>query len=170
MISAILLDSGDTLVDEGSQVFGEGELVLRAELIPGAGELLRELQRRGYRLGLVADGLEQSFRNVLGAQHGLYDLFDAHAISERVGQSKPHPAMFETALAQLGILRAEYGRVLMVGNHLERDICGANRLGLVSVWLDWAPRRSKVPANNCEVPSYTIRTPLELLDVLAEFG
>ena len=54
----------------------------------------------------------------------------------------------------------------MVGNNLERDIAGANALGLISVWLDWAPRRSKTPADALEVPDYTIKSPLELLGVL----
>jgi putative hydrolase of the HAD superfamily len=54
----------------------------------------------------------------------------------------------------------------MVGNHLERDIKGANRVGMLSVWLDWAPRRSKVPADADEVPRFTIKQPLDLLGVI----
>jgi FMN phosphatase YigB (HAD superfamily) len=141
-------------------------VVLHAGLIPGAAELLHELKRRGYRLGLVADGLAESFRNVFGRQYGLSDLFEAQAISEEVGESKPHPAMYQAALASLGIPPEQYGQVIMVGNHLERDIRGANALGLISVWLDWAPRRPKVAADPLEQPQYTIHQPLELLDLL----
>ena len=164
-ILAVFLDSGDTLVDEGSQIWGPDEIVLQAELIPGAGELLPELKRRGYPLALVADGRSQSFRNVL-SRHGLYDLFDAYAISEEVGVDKPHPAMFCVALDALGILPGQYGRVVMLGNNLERDVKGANALGLLSVWIDWAPRRAKVPADPSEQPCCTIKTPLELLTLL----
>jgi len=74
--------------------------------------------------------------------------------------------MFIHALDQLDIARKDYGRTLMVGNNLERDIKGANDLGMISVWLDWAPRRSKVPADESEVPQYTIRLPLDLLALL----
>jgi putative hydrolase of the HAD superfamily len=56
----------------------------------------------------------------------------------------------------------------MVGNNLERDIRGANQLGVISIWLDWAPRRSKIPADEHEVPAYTIKQPRELLAVLAQ--
>lgn len=161
-IAAVLLDSGDTLVDEGSQVFGEGEVVLRAELIPGARELVQALKRRGYPLGLVADGPSATFHNVLG-HHGLFEYFDVHAISEEVGVAKPAAAMFQTALRGLGIAPPDYERVVMVGNHLERDIGGANALGLISVWIDWSPRRSKIPAGAIEQPRYTIHTPLDLL-------
>lgn len=39
----VFLDSGDTLVDETTQVFDERGVVLRAQLIPGARELLEVL-------------------------------------------------------------------------------------------------------------------------------
>src|SRR5512146_62196 len=99
-ILAVFLDSGDTLIDEATQVFDEDGVVLKAGLIPGAGELVRELKRRGYRVGLVADGRTVSFRNSL-EPHGLYDVFDVRAISEEVGVDKPNPAMFQAALQAL---------------------------------------------------------------------
>ena len=49
-----------------------------------------------------------------------------------------------------------------------QDIKGANALGIVSVWLDWAPRRSKIPADASEQPQYTIKLPLELLSLLEQ--
>ena len=54
----------------------------------------------------------------------------------------------------------------MVGNNLERDIKGANRLGLISVFLSWSPRRAKTPADPSEIPDYTIEEPLALLDLM----
>ncbi len=166
-ILAICLDCGDTLVDEGTEVKDETGVSLRADLIPGAGQMVHTLRRRGYPLALVADGPAATFRNNL-TPHGLYDLFDAYAISGELGVHKPHPRIFVHALEQLGIRRRDYGRVMMVGNNLERDIKGANALGLISVWLNWGPRRSKVPADASEVPRYTITTPLEILDVIEQ--
>ena len=162
---AIFFDFGDTLCDEATEVKDESQTTLRAALIPGAAELVREIKRRGFPLALVADGRPGTYRNVLG-QHGLYDLFDVVAVSEEVGREKPDPRLFEYALQGLGISPEAYGRVVMVGNHLERDVKGANRLGLVSVWLDWAPRRPKVPADAWEIPDYTLKEPLQLLDLL----
>jgi putative hydrolase of the HAD superfamily len=166
-VRAVLLDCGDTLVDEGSEVKTPEGVSLQAQLIPTAAELVAALKGRGYPLALVADGPCATFPNNLGP-YGLFDLFDATAISEEVGAVKPDAAMFEAALARLAIPQEERGRVVMVGNNLERDIAGANALGLITVWLDWAPRRSKVPANALEVPDYTIKLPIELLDVLAQ--
>ncbi len=164
-ILAICIDSGDTLVDEATEIKDAHEATQRATLIPGAAELLRELARRGYRLALVADGPPATFANVL-TQHRLYDYFDAFAISGHVGCVKPDRRMFVHALDQLGIAPDEYGRTIMLGNYLERDIKGANELGMISVWLDWSPRRPKTPADASEVPCYTIKQPLELLAIL----
>ena len=164
-ILAICFDFGDTLCDEATEVKDGDRTTLRADLIPGAAEMLHELKRRGYPLALVADGRPGTYTNVLG-QHNVLDLFDVLTISEHVGCEKPDPRMFVTALEELGIAREAYGRTLMVGNHLERDVKGANRVGMLSVWLDWAPRRSKVPADADEVPRYTIKQPLELLTLV----
>lgn len=162
---AICLDCGDTLVDEGTEIKDGVGVVLQAELIPGAGEMVRALKVRGYSLALVADGPVGTFHNIL-SHYGLYDLFDILAISEQVGVEKPHPAMFLHALDGLGVNQADYGRTVMVGNNLARDIKGANALGMITIWLDWAPRRSKVPADASEIPDYIIKTPFELLPLI----
>ena len=164
-ILAICFDFGDTLCDEATEVKDNVNTTLRASLIPGAAELLRELRRRGYRLALVADGRPGTYTNVLG-QHGVLDLFEVLAISEQVGVEKPDARMFVAALDQMGIARSDYGRTVMVGNNLARDIKGANLVGMLSVWIDWATRRSKVPADSKEVPAYTIKLPLDLLAIV----
>jgi len=164
-ILAICLDCGDTLIDEGTEEKNEHGVSLRAEYIPGAPQLIRELKQRGYRLALVADGPSATFTNNLGLS-GIYNLFDTYVISDVIGVSKPDALMFRTALDQLGIPYENASQVVMVGNHLERDIKGANAMCMISVWLDWAPRRSKTPADESERPQFTIKTPLALLDVL----
>lgn len=165
-ILAVLTDCGDTLVDEATEEKDPASSVtLRAELIPGAIELLREVKSRGYLLGLVADGPEDTFRNIF-TQHHLTHLFDVQSISERVGCSKPCAPMFLHALQGLNIPLQQAGRVLMVGNFLERDIKGANALGIVSVWIDWAPRRPKMWRDAAEQPRFIIKTPLQLLEIL----
>ncbi|HMO59891.1 MAG TPA: HAD family hydrolase [Roseiflexaceae bacterium] len=166
-LRAICFDFGDTLADEATEEKDEQGVTQRAALLPGAAELITTLRRRGYPLALVADGYAATYTNVLGRQYGLLDAFRTLAISELVGVEKPHARMFTTALDALGIAAADYGATMMVGNYLARDVYGANALGMISVWIDWAPRRPKVPAQPLEVPQYTIRLPLELLDVIA---
>ena len=62
----IFTDSGDTIIDEGSQVYDAQEpgIVSRAEFIENAGEILQQLHEEGYTVALVADGEEASFQNV----------------------------------------------------------------------------------------------------------
>ena len=166
-IRAICLDCGDTLIDEATEVKEANDVSLRAELIPGADTLLHRLKERGYPLALVADGPKATFINNL-SPYGLYDLFDVYSVSETIGVEKPHPTMFLDALNKLEIPSSDYDKVLMVGNNLSRDIKGANDLGLISVWLDWAPRRSKIPADISEKPRFTIKQPLDLLELITQ--
>ncbi|NJN82103.1 MAG: HAD-IA family hydrolase [Caldilineaceae bacterium] len=164
-VLAICFDCGDTLVDEGTEVKNGAGATLRAELIPGAASTVRELHRRGYPLALVADGPRATFENVLH-QHDLWHEFTVFAISGDLGVEKPAPQIFYHALNQLQIAPERYNCVVMIGNNLARDIRGANQLGLISVWLDWAPRRSKVPADALETPDHTVRHPHEILDLI----
>lgn len=164
-ILAVCLDCGDTLIDESTEIKTDGDVSLGAKLIPGADKLMHQLKDRGYPLALVADGPAATFYNNLHP-HGLYDLFDVYSISEQVGVHKPDSKIFLHALNQLNIQEQDYGRVIMVGNYLARDIKGANQLGLISVWLDWAPRRPKTPAEPMEEPDYTITSPGALLRVI----
>lgn len=167
LLKAVFLDSGDTLVDEGTEVFDADGYVIEASLIPGALEMVEALSAEGYRLALVADGRVRSFETILGG-HGIGPHFEVKVISETEGCHKPDARMFERALEGLGLSAADTPAVVMVGNHLERDIAGANRLGIVSIWQSWSHRRSHIPANPDEVPRYTIRTPGELPGLLAE--
>lgn len=166
-ILAICFDFGDTLDDQGTEIKDESLTTLRAELIPGAKDLVLELHRRGYPLAVVSNGPVGSIPNVLGA-HGILPLFQVRAISQGLGVEKPDPRIFWHALDAIGILPEQVGRTVMVGNELAADVAGANGIGMISVWLDWAPRHRKVPAAELESPDFSIRQPLELLPVIEE--
>lgn len=164
-IRAILLDLGDTIMVEATEVKDDTLTTLEAELVVGMGRVLKELKARGYALALVADTRRGTYWNVL-RQHGLYDLFDAFAISDEVGAEKPDPIIFENALSALEIEREDYHRVLMVGNNLQRDIRGANALGLVSIWFHWNDRYRTHPIGSLEEPRYVIHSAEQLLDMV----
>ena len=129
--------------------------------------MVRALADDGYRLALVADGRVRSFATILGG-HGISPHFHAQVISEAEGCEKPDRRMFETAMTALGLANGDAEAIVMVGNHLERDIGGANRLGIISIWQSWSKKRSHIPAEAGEVPRYTIRSPGELPALLAE--
>lgn len=167
LLKAVFLDSGDTLVNEASEKFDADGYVIEAGLIPGALDMVETLAREGYRIALVADGRVRSFATILGG-HGIAPHFHAQVISEAEGYEKPDRRMFQKAMTSLGLGDADAQSIVMVGNHLERDIGGANQLGIISIWQSWSKKRSHIPANSGEVPRYTIRTPGELPALLQE--
>ena len=162
----VFIDSGDTIVEEGTQIWEDG-LVLSADLIEGADEMMRTLHEKGYRVALVADGRTQSFVNVYN-QHDLNHVFEKWVISEEEGVEKPHQQMFEQALIRMGLTEEDKKRIVMVGNNVKRDVLGANDFGITSILIDYSPRYNMVPENDAETPDYTITWPLELLPLLEE--
>jgi putative hydrolase of the HAD superfamily len=128
-------------------------------------DALRAFKAQGYTLGMVADSRPYTPPNVL-RQHGLLELFDTLAISELVGAVKPDARIFRAALDALRISAVDYGRVVMIGNNLERDIVGANRLGLISVFYHPNERRRSTPLIDEERPAYTVRSAHELTTLI----
>ncbi len=166
----ILTDIGDTIIDEGTEV-REGDVVVSASCIPGAKETYLSLFREGFPVVMNADGLVRSFRNTM-AQHALDRIFVGRAVSEAVGTEKPDGRMFRAALEAAGFSAGGSGfapevlrRAVMIGNNVDRDIAGANRMGIRSVLLTWSSRRpfddEHSPADRH--PTYRIKSPEELL-------
>jgi FMN phosphatase YigB (HAD superfamily) len=172
-LASLFFDLGDTIMDEGTEIKDAGGTTLAAELIPGMADALRGFKAAGYRLVLVADARPDTPSNVL-RQHSLLDLFEYLAISEVVGATagvasidKPDPRIFRAAFDALGIPESDHGRVVMVGNNLERDIVGANRLRLISVFFHWNERRRTHPLTADEIPRHTVTSAQELVGLVA---
>jgi FMN phosphatase YigB (HAD superfamily) len=165
-IAAIFFDLGDTIMDEATEKKDADGTTLSAELLDGMADALRWLHAQHYPLALVADSRPNTPLNVL-RQHGLLELFDCLSVSEVVGAEKPHADIFLHALRTMHIPEADYGRVMMVGNNLERDMAGANRLGLRSVFFHANDRRRIAVLNPNEAPRHTVSTAQELLDLVA---
>ena len=109
---------------------GEGA---ELHLTPHVGEVLKDLARRGVRLGIVCDvGFTPS--HVLRAHlegAGLLSHFSAWAFSDEVGVYKPERQIFEHVLTDLGCSASE--RVAHVGDLRRTDVAGARAMGMVSV-------------------------------------
>ena len=161
----IFTDSGDTIIDESTQVYDDRGIVTKVAFIPGAGEVIRELKEEGYRIALVADGEWESFRNVY-RENGLGYCFEEWIVSEVVGEEKPARSMFDTAMEKMGLTEADKPFIVMIGNNLKKDIVGANRYGITSVWLDWSPRYFHTVEEPDWQPDYTVKTPKELKALL----
>ena len=163
----IFIDSGDTLVDESTEIKDENGTVLKAKLFPGAGEALAKLYDNGYTIALVADGTKASFDNIY-LTHELDYCFHAKAISDELGQAKPEQIMFRYAMDSLGLTDEDKDRIVMIGNNLKRDIIGANRMGITSVLASYSPRYDMCPVNEEETPDYILEVPEQLYELMEQ--
>lgn len=165
----VFIDSGDTIIDEGTEIRDETGTVIHSEMIEGAGKALKLLHDRGYQIALVADGTKASFDNIY-RENGLDYCFDAKAISEVVGDHKPAAIMFETAMKELGLRENDVDRIVMIGNNLKRDIVGANRMGITSILLSFSPRYVMQPETEEEIPDYVAAMPCEIPDLIEQLN
>ncbi|MBI3548969.1 MAG: HAD family hydrolase [Elusimicrobia bacterium] len=117
--------------------------------------LLRRLRRR-YRLGIVSN-FYGNMEAVLAGE-GLDELFDAVADSGDVGSVKPDARIF---MAALDALRVKPESAWMVGDNLERDMRGAEALGMRHAWL-----RGPRPAADACCPRAAVLSSLAELESL----
>lgn len=136
-VAHMLSGSNGSLGRDAAPVLVEGfsEGGRRAAVHPsdGVGECLASLKAGGTRIGIVCDiGLTPSpvVRELL-ERAGLLDYFDGMSFSDEVGHYKPHPAIFEHALAGLGGVPAE--RAAHVGDRVRTDVDGAAAMGMKAV-------------------------------------
>jgi putative hydrolase of the HAD superfamily len=94
-------------------------------------EVLATLQERGYRLGIVSNWSWNLRERV--AQVNLEGFFELVWASAYAGCNKPHPAIFQQALAQMDLPPAH---VLYVGDSYRHDVTGARNAGVDAVLLD----------------------------------
>ncbi|MCX2733580.1 HAD family hydrolase [Saccharopolyspora sp. NFXS83] len=98
---------------------------LQPDVLPA----LRELSER-YKIAVVAN--QRALVVDALRRDGVASFIDYWAISELVGASKPDPAIFQHALDRAGVSPA---RAVHVGNRLDSDVRGAQRLGIRTVWV-----------------------------------
>ena len=99
------------------------------ELFEDARPVLEELRAQGVKLGLVSNTGRDLDEFV--AHHGL-DV-DCAVASRSHGKTKPHPAIFRTALDRLEV---EPAAAVMVGDTLEDDVEGARAVGMRAILVD----------------------------------
>lgn len=122
-----------------------------------ARETLLALRERGFLLGAVTNRAFGGERFRVDLRDAGLDIgWDMEAVSVEVGFLKPHPAIFEYALAHLKLEPAE---ALMVGNSLAEDVLGAQQLGIRAAW------RRSVPDAKGVRPDFEIDEVRELLTI-----
>ena len=118
---------------------------------------LRTLEAGGYRLGLVSNAGDNQDVFQLVDRFQIEPFFDFILTSAACSYRKPHPRIFELAMAHWNIPSRE---IAMVGDSLEADIRGAQRLGIFAAWIT---RRVSQTANRHGVqPDAEVQTLHEL--------
>ena len=118
-------------------------------------EVLASLQEQGYRLGIVSNW-SWNLRDRV-AQAGLESWFEIAWASAYAGCNKPHPGIFQQALAQMEVAADS---ALYVGDSYQHDVVGARNAGMDVILLD---RDGQVQSPDCPI----IRDLCGLFDLLA---
>ncbi len=93
---------------------------------------LEILHQRGFRLGLISNTSDDKNVQQLIDRHGLRLYFESIVTSAGCCIRKPDERIFQMALDHF---RVRPEAAVMVGDTLEADILGANRMGIYSIWI-----------------------------------
>ncbi len=166
MIKAIFFDLGDTLVVEES-VGGKSLSEVTLEKLPYLDDVLTELKKRGYKLGIITNTVTSRKEHVRAALKRIEvkKYFDVIVTSVDMGCNKPNERIFSVALKALGVKPEES---VMVGNRISTDILGGNQIGMKTILYKWNDRYLNTVQSPLEEPTRTITSLKELPRVLEE--
>jgi putative hydrolase of the HAD superfamily len=124
---------------------------------PDAPALLRELRRRGIRIGVLSNTLwPRAVHDRCFVRDEVLDLIDGTVYSSELAWTKPHPEAFRAAMAAVG--EDDPAACVFVGDRPFDDVHGAKSLGMRAVLIE----NSTVPPYEAAVPDATITRLSEL--------
>ena len=126
-------------------------------LISGAIDTITYLLQQGVKMALITNGSSDMQRDKID-RFGLESYFDFILVEGEFGAGKPDESIFSTTLNELAVSPTQ---AWMVGDDLERDVAGAQRLGIYGIWVDW--RSTGLPASTHVQPDKIIKSLTELL-------
>jgi phosphoglycolate phosphatase len=135
--SALEPDAPEDMLAALESAYVEGFVILRETeegrepLYDGALELLEQLHRRGWKLGVATGKSRRGLANIF-RMHGLARLFHASACADD-GPGKPHPFMVEENLRLIGACRED---TLVIGD-ATHDMAMARAAGVRAVGVSW---------------------------------
>lgn len=115
-----------------------------------------------FHVGIITNGAhdEHTDSQLSKVKHlGLNDNIQSLTISDEIDFRKPHSKIFKVACERTGILPRE---AIMVGDSIENDIVGANRVNMTSIHIN---RNSNIslPYRQDEQPDYSISNLFDIL-------
>ena len=132
----------------------------------GVEETLHELQRRGYKLGIIANTITETEIPDWMCEAGVAQCFTAVLLSSKVRLRKPDPAIYLLGARCIG---SKPENCAYVGDNPVRDVEGAVKAGYGAMILfedaGTADREGKAPT---VLPDYRIKAIPELLDLFPD--
>ena len=129
---------------------------------------LEALKFEGYHLGVISNAADAQDAQFLITKGEIGAYFDQVVISADFGLRKPHPKIFQKALAFWG---AQPDEAVMVGDTLNADILGAQKIKMPAVWI--TRRADKLMHHQQDPfiePDASIATLIELPELLRNWG
>jgi HAD superfamily hydrolase (TIGR01662 family) len=136
----------------------------RRMAFPETRDVILELFRGGYRLGLVSNTTSSIEVPALLKELGITGCFDTVILSTIVGKRKPNPAILLDAAQRMGVSPENCA---YIGDRVDRDVTAARRAGFSSAVVIRDPRHPKEddrPEPNI-APDHLIANLRELLDI-----
>ena len=130
----ILFDWGDTLMRDFPEFGSPMKDWPRLEALPHAGETLAALHPY-WTLALATNADASNEADIREALRrvDLERWLDRIYCFKQIGYKKPSPEFFNFILKDLGLMPRQ---ALMVGDHFEADVLGANRCGIRAIWFN----------------------------------
>jgi putative hydrolase of the HAD superfamily len=130
---------------------------------PDAEQVVVELTRRGYRLGILSNTITEREIPEWLEEDGLSQYFPTVVLSSIFGHRKPGPEIFWEAARQAGV---EPAQAAYVADNPSRDVPGSRRAGFGMMIIMGEPDElAKKDLTGENKPDLVIRTLSELLDI-----
>jgi FMN phosphatase YigB (HAD superfamily) len=128
-----------------------------------AREVVIELSRRGYLMGIIANTITETEIPDWVESDGLTSYFKTVVLSSKVRLRKPDPEIYWLAARQIGV---EPSYCAYVGDNPVRDVEGCQKAGFGMMILFMEPSTlAKEPPTGNHKADYSIKTCTELLDI-----
>ncbi len=130
----------------------------KTALFPDAIKTLQYFRNQGLKTALLTNGSSEFQRNKI-ERFRLAQYFDYILVEGEFGAGKPDRAVFEHVLNRLDTIPEN---AWMIGDDLNRDIGGAQAVGIFSVWVDW--KNEGLPETASIYPDRTVVAISELVE------
>ncbi len=128
--------------------------------------VVKELVRKGYTLGIIANTITETEIPDWLEEDGLTDYFKTVVLSSRVGIRKPGSEIYLEACRRAGV---DPSRSVYVGDNPSRDITGARNAGYGMVIIIVEPATTnKEPTETDVKPDHFIQACSDLLNIFPD--